>query len=146
MLLSMHEMVVWLGLGPFEAFLHSLGFVVFSFLVTLRAHEVIDSSATWHLIFIPLYTAVVIDAYFNAILYTRMVSYAYRMRQARVFSGLYVVMVLARLSILLYGEVEIARLLDQATTADSLLPPLVMATCYLSLRLILLSRTVLRSP
>ena len=146
MLLSMHEMIVWLGLGPFEAFLHSLGLTVFSLLVTLRVHGVIDPSTSWQLVFIPLYAAMVLDAYFNAILYTRMVSYAYQMKTARVFSGVYVCMVLARLGIFMYLEVEVARVLDKLTTTESLIPPLLLAMLYLSLRLVLLSRTVLRSP
>ena len=68
MLLSMHEMIVWLV----EAFLQ-MGLTVFSLLVTLRVHGVIDPSTSWQLVFIPLYAAMVLDAYFNAILYTRMV-------------------------------------------------------------------------
>ena len=146
MLLSMHEMVVWLGLGPFEAFLHSFGLLVFSLLLTLRIHGVIDTSSTWHFIFTPLYLAIVLDAYYNAILYTRMVSHAYQTHSARVFTGLYLAMVLSRLAIFLYAEIEVARLLDGSTTGQSLIPPLVIIVTYLTLRLVLLSRTLIRAP
>ena len=146
MLLSMHEMVVWLGLGPFEAFLHSFGLLIFSLLLTLRVHGVIDPSSTWHLVFTPLYVAIVLDTYFNAVLYTRMVSHAYQTRSARVFTGFYLIMVLSRLAIFMYAEVEVARLLDGSATGQSLIPPLVVLVTYFSLRMVLLSRTLFRAP
>ena len=142
MLLSLREMIVWLGLGPFEAFLHSLGLLVFSLLLTLRVEGVISDGTSWHVVFSPLYVAIAVDTYFNMLMYTRMAANAYDYSRDVVFVVLYLALVLLRIALTLYTEVEIARVLDGTAEVDALVAPVVMDVTYLSLRITPLFRTL----
>ncbi len=141
-MLLLREMVVWLGIGPFEGAVHSLGLLVFSILLTLKVEMVINS--TWHLLFLPLYMALFIDAYYNAILVTRMALYSVKKASNRVFSVGYSAMTILRLAVLLYFEIQTATYLNSpSTTAGSIIiPPLTLLLMYLSLRFLLLYRTI----
>ena len=142
MLLSLREMIVWLGLGPFEAFLHSLGLLVFSFLLTLRVEGVISVDTSWHVVFSPLYVAIAVDTYFNMLMYTRMAANAYDYSRDIIFVVLYLALILLRIALTLYTEVEIARVLDGTAEVDALVAPVVMDVTYLSLRITPLFRTL----
>ena len=142
MLLSLREMIVWLGLGPFEAFLHSLGLFVFSLLLTLRVEEVISVDTSWHVVFSPLYVAIALDTYFNMLMYTRMAANAYDYSRDAIFVVCYLALVLLRIGLTLYSEIEIARVLDGNAGLDALVPPIVLDVGYLSLRVSPLFRTL----
>lgn len=142
MLLSLREMIVWLGLGPFEAFLHSLGLLVFSVLLTLRVEGVLSASTSWQLVFSPLYVAIAVDTYFNMVMYTRLAANAYDYGRDRIFVVVYLVLVLLRIALTLYTEVEIAQVLDGKEEVDGLVTPVVLDVVYLSLRISPLVRTL----
>ena len=142
MLLSLREMIVWLGLGPFEAFLHSLGLLIFSLLLTLRVEGVISAGTSWHVVFSPLYVAIAVDTYFNMLMYTRMVANAYDYNRDGIFVMVYLSLVLMRIALTLYTEVAVARVLDGSTQVDALVAPVVMDVTYLSLRITPLLRTL----
>lgn len=135
------EVVVWLGLGPFEATVHSLGLLVFSILLTLKVESVIGPS--WHVMFSPLYAALFIDAYYNCILGTRMVIFSIKEDSNRFFCAIYSVLTFIRLVLLLYVEIQTANVLNTpANLSQYLISPLILLLVYLSLRFLLLFRTL----
>lgn len=140
MLLSMREMVVWLGVGPFEAFLHSMGLLFFVLLLTLRVEQVV--TGTWHVVFIPLYTALTLDAYYNAIQFTRIINFVVRMKENIFFSIFHFVMLLIRIALLVYAEIETANVLDGSSEPEYLIVPCVLIFCFLVFRLIPVIRSV----
>lgn len=140
MLLSMREMVVWLGVGPFEAFLHSVGLLFFVLLLTLRVEQVL--MGTWHIVFIPLYTALALDAYYNAIQYTRIINFVVREKQNIFFSIFHFVMLLIRITLLVYAEIETANVLDGSSEEEYLILPYLLIFCFLVFRLVPVTRSV----
>jgi hypothetical protein len=140
MLLSLREMVVWLGLGPFEAFIHSTGAVFFILLLTLQVENALNTS--WHVIFIPLYVAMIIDCYYSVIQFTRIVLYAIDNRENIRFAIFYFFLLIIRLGTMLYAEIEIANFLNGSTTITSIVPPFALFFFYLLFRLIPIFRLV----
>ena len=59
----------WLGLSVFEIWLHLIGLLIFSVLLVLRLDGAVDMS--WWNVFIPLYAADALDAYFCIIVFVR---------------------------------------------------------------------------
>ena len=139
-MLLLKEVAVWIGFGPFEVFVHSLGSFILSLLITLKVESAINSS--WHTIFIPLYTALLLDAYYNAVLITRMTLYAVENESNRLFSALYAALTIVRVALLTYLEIQTASVLNMSADIDALIPPLTLVFVYLGLRFFLLSRTV----
>ena len=135
-------MALWIGIGPFEAFLHSLGLLIFTLLLTLRVESVIESS--WHVIFIPLYLALSLDTYYNIILFTRMIAYSFDTHYNRVFDGIYLVLLVIRIAVLTYLEIQIANVLDGSADISTLIAPLILVFVYLSGRLLPVTRSVTR--
>lgn len=144
MLLSMRELVVWTGLGPFEVSVHSLALCVFTLLITLRVGAIISSS--WHIIFIPLYTGLAINLYYNIVLYMRMSVYSWK-RHPKKFLVYIIAMNALGLGLLLFAEVSIANFLDgNSPSARALMvTSITLLLGYLLVRMLLVFRTLKRS-
>jgi len=69
MFLTLEEVVRWLGLSVFEIWLHLVGLLIFSVLLVLRLDGA--TSMSWWNIFIPMYAADALDAYFCIIVFVR---------------------------------------------------------------------------
>ena len=139
-LLSYRESVVWLGIGPFEAFLHSSGALVFLLLLTLRVESVLLLS--WPVIFIPLYVSLALDSYYSLCQSTRIISYAVQNKRNIVFTVIHLFLLLWRIGLLLYIEVVIPSVLGGSMSSTSLIPPFLFAIAYLTLRLFPILRLV----
>ncbi|XP_011405119.1 PREDICTED: transmembrane protein 203-like [Amphimedon queenslandica] len=139
-LLSYKESVVWLGIGPFEAFLHSSGGLVFLLLLTLRVESVILLS--WSAIFIPLYVSLALDSYYSLCQATRIISYVVQNKRNILFTVIHLFLLLWRIGLLLYIEVIIPRVLEDSIPSTSLIPPFLFAISYLTLRLFPVLRLV----
>lgn len=136
----MKEMYVWLGLGPFEAFLHSVGGLVFVLMLTLQIEHVITIS--WHLIFVPLYISLALDSYFNILQLTRIIAYVIDTKNNLIFAVFHSVLLAIRIGIFLYAEIETANVLNSKSNVESLLPPITLFILYLSFRLIPIMRVI----
>lgn len=135
MLLSLREMVVWLGIGPFEAFIHSLGGLVFVLLLTLKVEGALDSS--WYLVFSPLYVALAMDAYFHVIQCTRFLGFIVNNKTNIKFFIFHVILLVLRIGLILYLEIILANFLeDGSSNVISLVPPLLLSFFYLVFRLL----------
>ena len=134
-MLSLREMVVWLGIGPFEAFIHSVGLSVFLLLLTMKVENVLQSS--WHVIFIPLYVSLSMDMYYNAVQSTRIIGFIVKNKSNIKFFIFHFFLLIIRIGLLIYTELILASILD-GTVSDitALIPALVWAFLYLAFRLI----------
>lgn len=143
MLLSMRELVVWTGLGPFEVSVHSLALCVFTLLTTLRVEGIISSS--WHIVFIPLYTGLVINLYYDIVLYMRMSVYSWKLHPKK-FLVYIIAMNALGLGLLLFAEVSIADFLDGSSSSSRALVvmSLTLLLAYLLARMLLVFRTLKR--
>lgn len=74
MFFSLKEVGVWTGMSPAELLWHMLCFMIFSVLLVLRleSHELLGNCSWWQ-IFLPLFIAKGINAYFVIIIYIRSV-------------------------------------------------------------------------
>jgi len=70
MFFTLEELVKWLGLTVFEIWIHLLSLLVFSVLVVLRIDNV--TSTSWWNVFIPLFVADGLNAYFAVIVFIRL--------------------------------------------------------------------------
>lgn len=139
-LLSLKESVVWLGIGPFEAFLHSSGCLVFLLLLMLRVESVLTVS--WHVIFVPLYTALSFDAYFSLCQTTRVLSYVVKNKKNIIFTIFHIFLLLWRIALLLYIEIVIAGVLDGTLDSSAIITPFLLTITYLTLRLFPIIRVI----
>lgn len=142
-MLLLKELTVILGVGPFEIAAHSLGLFVFTILLTLRVESVLTSS--WHVLFIPLYTALIIDAYYTVIQLTRLILHSFKDERERVFvffSFTLSILSAARLAILAYMEIQIGNVLDNRTSVDALILPVTFVFVYVSLRTMFVFKTI----
>ncbi len=131
MLLSLRELVVWTGLGPFEVSIHSFSLAVFTLLVTLRAEGVF--SPPWHILFSPLYVALGLTAYYDAILYIRMFSFAWKKSRRPILYMLLTSVI--GLGLLLATEYNIAEFLDGRAESGTLVTFLCLIFLYLLARM-----------
>ena len=70
MFLTLEEIVKWLGLTIFEIWIHLICLLIFSLLVVLRLDNIVFTS--WWNIFIPLFVADGLNAYFAVIVFVRL--------------------------------------------------------------------------
>lgn len=141
MILSMRELVVWTGLGPFEVSVHSFALCVFALLTTLRVEGIL--SASWHVIFIPMYVALAIVLYYDVVLYIRMSTYTWNLHPKKFL--MYVIgMNALGLGLLLFVEVAVANFLDGNPPSSGALMVLALTLLlgYLFVRMFLVFRTV----
>lgn len=137
----MRELVVWTGLGPFEASVHSFALCVFTLLTTLREEGIL--SASWHVIFIPMYIALAIVLYYDVVLYIRMSTYTWNLHPKKFL--MYVIgMNALGLGLLLFAEVAVANFLDGNPPSSGALMVLALTLLlgYLFVRMFLVFRTV----
>lgn len=141
MLLSLQELIVWTGLGPFEAALHSFALLIFTFLTTLQLEGVVDTS--WHAIFSPLYVALGIHSYYTTVLSVRMLTWGLRHTSKRAL--LYIIVSSALgIGLLIYVEFSIAGFLNGDINKSSLITSVVLLICYLLARIVLVCRALYR--
>lgn len=141
MLLSLQELIVWTGLGPFEAALHSFALLIFTFLTTLQLEGVVDTS--WHAIFSPLYVALGIHSYYATVLSVRMLTWGLRHTSKRAL--LYIIVSSALgIGLLIYVEFSIAGFLNGDINKSSLITSVVLLICYLLARIVLVFRALYR--
>ena len=139
----MRELVVWTGLGPFEVSVHSLALCVFTLLTTLWVEGIIASS--WHLIFIPLYTGLAINLYYDIVLYMRMSVHSWKLHPKK-FLVYIIGMNAFGLGLLFFTEVSIANFLDASSPSSRALVvmSLTLLLAYLLTRMVLVFRTLKR--
>ncbi len=141
MLLSLRELVVWTGLGPFEASVHAFSLAILSLLLTLRVEDVFNPS--WHVIFIPLYAALGITTYYDIILYIRMFSFGWK--ESKRFLLYILLMNLLGVGVLLATEVVVAEYLDGRAAPATLVVFIALIFGYLLARMPLAFRALKHS-
>ena len=145
MLLSLQELIVWTGLGPFEVALHSLGLLLFTLLSTLRAEEII--SASWHAVFSPLYVALALHLYHLSIVFVRMAVWGFQTtRSAKKTLAAALIFLLSTnligVTVLLFVEYATAAFLNDGGSPDVLISSLALLLVYLVARLCFVYRTL----
>ena len=141
MLLSLRELIVWTGLGPFEVALHSFSLLVFTLLVTLRLE--LEAGTSWHAIFSPLYVALGLHAYFLAVLSSRMVAWEAKKSRNKALVALVIVCGAFGIGFLLYAEYSVANYLNGGSDGiDQIIASFSLLATYLFARSMLLLRTV----
>ena len=141
MLLSLEELIVWTGLGPFEVALHSLGLLVFVCLATLQLEGVF--SASWHAVFSPLYVALGLHLYYLTIVSVRMAVWGFQPpRPAKKALICLAGISFVGVGVLLYAEYSFAAYLNGAETPDNLISSLSIVLVYLITRLCFVYRTL----
>ncbi len=100
MLLTLKEVIKWIGMTAFEIWLHLVTLFVFSILAVLKHHNVLDS--TWWAIFIPLFACDGLNMYFCTIVFIRMYKEKeYRIAGLRLLSSVLMLVCLIVFKILL---------------------------------------------
>lgn len=148
MLLSLPELIVWTGLGPFEVALHSFGLLIFTCLTTLRLEGVISSS--WHVIFSPLYVALGLHLYYLSVMSVRMAVWTIKLSRCaqRALACLIAVNIFG-IGVFLYFQIAMADFLNNTNSPDkidNLLTSLVILVAYLITRLVFVCRTLRSTP
>ena len=140
MLLSLQELIVWTGLGPFEVALHSFGLLIFTCLTTLQLEGVVSTS--WHAIFSPLYVALGLHVYHLTVVSMRMVIWGFKNTSRK---ALMVIIPLSfvGVSLLVYLEYTVASYLDGSTNQLNLLTSFVALIFYLLVRIIFVYRALI---
>ncbi|XP_065829171.1 transmembrane protein 203-like [Oscarella lobularis] len=69
MLFSYKELSLWFGMAPFEIWIDLMGLIVFSILLPMKIEDVITGS--WWYVFLPLFAAIGLNAYFSLIVFVR---------------------------------------------------------------------------
>lgn len=148
MLLSFRELIVWIGVGPFEVTIHCLGLLVFTLLLAIRVEGHL-STATWHTIFIPLYISLALHAYFSLVLFVRMMAFVVqRIRERskkcrRLSIPLYIIICnTVGLGLLFYVQYCIASYLDEQDLRLNLVIASTLFLGYFLARFILVYRTL----
>ena len=151
MLLSHRELITWTGLGGFEASLHCFALCILSILSTLRLTNTLDIS--WHTIFIPLYTALVLTVHYNIVLFIRLVWYvkkkAWRKKEKRLTIFL-IIFNAVGIVLLFFLEYSIAEYLERAQShsntdyGSTLATTLTLFLGYLLARMVLVHRSLSR--
>ncbi|XP_062515281.1 transmembrane protein 203-like [Corticium candelabrum] len=72
MLFSLKETSRWLGLSPFEIWIHLVCTCVFSVLVPLKVDGVLSTSTSWWQVFSPLFISDAVTGYFTVIVFIRL--------------------------------------------------------------------------
>ena len=70
MFFTLKELVRWFGMTVFEIWIHLVSILIFSVLAVLK-HENIMTSTTWWIVFLPLFIADGLNAYFCMIVFIR---------------------------------------------------------------------------
>ena len=140
MLLSLQELIVWTGLGPFEVALHSFGLLIFTILTTLQLEGVVSTS--WHAIFSPLYVALGLHVYHLTVVSMRMVIWGFKNTSKK---ALIVIISLSFVGVglLVYLEHTVASYLDGSTNQLNLLTSFVALIFYLLVRIIFVYRALI---
>lgn len=132
MLFSLRELVQWLGFATFELFLHLLAFLAFSMLVALRA-DMFAPTLSWWLVFVPLFAADGLSAYFTAIVSIRL----YQENEKRL-AVLRLLWVLTVLSLKLVCEVLLCQKLAEQEQARDLWFGLIVSPLFILLQLLMI--------
>lgn len=145
MLLSVEELIVWTGLGPFEIAIHSLGLAVFTCLVALQLEGIILTS--WHVIFSPLYVTLGLHLYYLTILSTRMIIWTFQPPRLpkKVATTVIVTSLIGLIATIFYVEYATASYLNGTENQEVLASSYGTLVAYLFTRLIFLYRSH-RSP
>eukprot|EP00118_Oscarella_pearsei_P027419 m.311055 g.311055 ORF g.311055 m.311055 type:complete len:142 (+) comp58859_c0_seq1:911-1336(+) len=69
MLFTYKELSQWLGMAPFEIWVHLIGLLIFSILLPLKIESVLRGS--WWYVFLPVFVALGLNAYFSLIVFVR---------------------------------------------------------------------------
>lgn len=72
MFFTIKEIVAWLGLTVFEIWVNLISLLIFTFLLALKYNTFSDIYENWWMIFLPLFTADALNAYFCIIIFIRM--------------------------------------------------------------------------
>jgi hypothetical protein len=72
MLFSLKELSLWLGISPFEMWMHLLCTTVFSILVPLKVEGLLSESTTWWQVFSPMFISDALSGYFTIIVFVRL--------------------------------------------------------------------------
>ena len=146
MLLSVQELMLWTGLGPFEVALHSFGFIVFTCLVTLQLEGVISTS--WHSVFSPLYVAVGLQLYYLSVMSVRMAVWGFQppLPTKRTLLAFIIASGFAGVAVLFYAEYATAAYLNGTGAKDNLITSFVCLFVYLFIRLIFIFRSLKSIP
>lgn len=151
MLLSVPELITWTGLGPFEVSLHCFALSVVSILSTLRLTDIL--SASWHVVFVPLYVAVALTVHFNVVLFIRMSWYVKRKSWRKKEKRLTVTMIIFNtigIVLLLLLEYSTAEYLERRLTDSNsdynsgLITMVTLFLAYFLARLFLVHRSLAR--
>ena len=143
MLLSLQELIVWTGLGPFEVALHSFGLLVFTCLLTLQLERIIDAS--WHAVFSPLYVALGLHVYYLVVVSVRMAAWcAQRARKSTLSVAVITSLGFIGAGLLFYVEYATAGYLQGALERQHLIASLTTFIGYLLLRLLLVYKSHIR--
>ncbi|XP_071481555.1 transmembrane protein 203-like [Diadema setosum] len=88
MLFTLNEARLWLGMTVFEMWVHAVSLLIFSVLLPLKVEAII--TASWWVVFLPLFAATGLNAYFSIIVFIRLyVDDLYRLGIMRIlWSGL----------------------------------------------------------
>lgn len=142
MLLSLQELIVWIGVGPFEVALHSFAFLIFTCLATLQVEGVVSTS--WHAIFSPLYVALVLHAYYLAIVSSRMTIWGHSNTSKKML--IFVIpMSFVGAGLLFYVEYSTAGFLDGTLNQPNLFTSYVGLIIYLFVRMFFVYRGLITS-
>lgn len=68
----MKEIVPWLGLTVFEIWINLISLLIFTILLALKVNWAFISNDGWWMVFLPLFTADALNAYFCVIIFIRM--------------------------------------------------------------------------
>ena len=145
MLLSLQELIVWTGMGPFEVALHSFALLFFTLLSTLQVEGVISTS--WHAVFSPLYVALGLHVYHLSVVSVRMVVWGFQSTRSakKTLAAVLAFLLttnLAGVGVLLFVEFATAAFLNGGENPDILITSLVLLLGYLVARLCFVYRTL----
>ena len=141
MLLSLRELTMWTGAGPFEASLHSFGLLLSTILAVLQVEGAIATS--WHVVMVPLYVALGTVVYFDVVLYSRMAIGMWK--RSRVAWLLIVGVGVAGAGLTLFAEIALADYLNGGASS-TLVVAVVMLLGYLLVRGAFVFRALLNEP
>lgn len=143
MLLSLQELIVWTGAGPFEVALHSFAFLIFTFLTTLQVEGAVSTS--WHAIFSPLYVALALHVYYLTVLSSRMTVWGYPNTSKKMLMFVIPVSFIGA-GLLFYVEYSTAGFLDGTVNQANLFTSYVGLIVYLFVRMFFVYRGLITSP
>ncbi|XP_003726467.1 transmembrane protein 203 [Strongylocentrotus purpuratus] len=128
MLFTIKEARRWLGMTVFEMWINAVSLLVFSVVLALKGEGIINAS--WWVVFLPLFIATGLNAYFSIIVFVRLyVEDLYRSGIMRIlWSGLV-------LALIFVFELLLCKRLENETTVSS---SLVMSPLFVMIHVLLI--------